>query len=120
MLPLKNTNAGVSGAVACFDAARATSHYGAGVKWLLLANVGLTKSRVTIYWVDAAVSVAVFFPYRLLKRSTRPAVSTSFCLPVKNGWHEEQISTCKSDLRVERVLNVSPQAQVTVISLYSG
>src|SRR6476661_8067728 len=23
--------------------------------------------------------------YRLLKRSTRPAVSTSFCLPVKNG-----------------------------------
>ena len=24
---------------------------------------------------------------RFLKRSTRPPVSTSFCLPVKNGWH---------------------------------
>src|SRR5204862_322850 len=32
-------------------------------------------------------------PYLRWKRSTRPAVSTSFCLPVKNGWHAEQIST---------------------------
>ena len=31
--------------------------------------------------------------YLRLKRSTRPAVSTSFCLPVKNGWQIEQIST---------------------------
>lgn len=25
--------------------------------------------------------------------STRPAVSINFCLPVKKGWHEEQIAT---------------------------
>ena len=31
--------------------------------------------------------------YLRRKRSTRPAVSTSFCLPVKNGWQAEQIST---------------------------
>src|SRR5581483_10852850 len=68
----------------------------------------------------AAASDSAFLPYRLLNRSTRPAVSTSFCLPVKNGWHAEQISTCRSSLRVERVLNGSPHAQVTVISLYSG
>ena len=37
------------------------------------------------------------------KRSTRPAVSTSFCLPVKNGWHCAQISTTMSPLLVERV-----------------
>jgi hypothetical protein len=28
---------------------------------------------------------AVFTPYLLLKRSTRPVESTSFCVPVKNG-----------------------------------
>lgn len=38
------------------------------------------------------------------KRSTRPAVSISFCLPVKNGWQLEQISTrIKSPLCVDRV-----------------
>src|SRR5262249_39022382 len=49
--------------------------------------------------------------YFLLKRSMRPAVSISFCLPVKNGWQFEQMSTEKSP----RVLNVSwtiPHAQV--------
>jgi hypothetical protein len=54
--------------------------------------------------------------YRLLKRSTRPAVSTSFCLPVKNGWQDEQISTWSSRPSVERVLKEFPQAQTTVIS----
>ena len=53
--------------------------------------------------------------YFLVKRSTRPAVSTSFCLPVKNGWQFEQISTrSMSPLMVERVWNVWPQAQCTV------
>ena len=47
----------------------------------------------------------------------RPAVSISFCLPVKNGWQEEQISTRMSPLCVERVLKVWPQAQMTLISL---
>jgi hypothetical protein len=28
-----------------------------------------------------------FLSYFWRKRSTRPAVSISFCLPVKNGWH---------------------------------
>src|SRR5256885_2031352 len=35
---------------------------------------------------------AVCLPYFWRKRSTRPAVSTSFCLPVKKGWHAAQIS----------------------------
>src|SRR5690554_5656109 len=32
-------------------------------------------------------------PHFCRNRSTRPAVSTSFCRPVKNGWQTEQIST---------------------------
>ena len=51
--------------------------------------------------------------------STRPPVSTSFCLPVKNGWHLEQISTRIFSL-VELVLYSAPQAHFTVVSLYSG
>ena len=31
--------------------------------------------------------------YFFWKRSTRPAVSINFCLPVKKGWQLEQIST---------------------------
>ena len=34
-----------------------------------------------------------FFLYLFRKRSTRPSVSISLCLPVKNGWQFEQIST---------------------------
>ena len=45
----------------------------------------------------------------------RPAVSISFCRPVKNGWQDEQISTRMSPLCVERVLKVWPQAQMTLI-----
>ena len=33
---------------------------------------------------------------RFLNLSRRPPASTNFCLPVKNGWHLEQISTCIS------------------------
>src|SRR6266702_5549821 len=47
------------------------------------------------------------------KRSTRPAVSISFCLPVKKGWQAEQISTTMSPLCVERVSKVVPQAHLT-------
>src|SRR5665213_2029916 len=50
-------------------------------------------------------------------RSIRPAVSTSFCLPVKNGWQAEQISTTIAPLWVERVWNVLPQAHFTLMSL---
>lgn len=55
--------------------------------------------------------------YLRRKRSTRPAVSTSFCLPVKNGWQLAQISTWMSPLWVERVGKLAPQAQITRISL---
>src|SRR3954462_10604700 len=51
--------------------------------------------------------------------STRPVVSTYFILPVKNGWHAEQISTVMF-LRVLRVTNLLPHPQVTVDSTYSG
>jgi hypothetical protein len=37
-----------------------------------------------------------------------------------DGWQEEQISTRKSDLTVERVRKELPHAQRTVISKYSG
>ena len=36
---------------------------------------------------------AKVFPYFFMNLSTRPAESTSFFLPLKNGWHLEQIST---------------------------
>ena len=54
-----------------------------------------------------------------MKRSIRPALSTSFCVPVKNGWQAEQISTLIS-LTVERVVNVFPQTHFTVASSYFG
>ncbi len=41
----------------------------------------------------AASALAAASAYFLVKRSTRPAVSISFCLPVKKGWQFEQIST---------------------------
>src|ERR1700730_6728778 len=63
----------------------------------------------------AAVTFAAASAYFFVKRSTRPAVSISFCLPVKNGWQFEQISTRNmSPLMVERVWKVWPQAQCTV------
>src|SRR5262245_2935115 len=46
---------------------------------------------------DLAAASAYFF----VKRSTRPAVSISFCLPVKNGWQLEQISTFSLSPRSE-------------------
>jgi hypothetical protein len=58
-------------------------------------------------------------PYFWRKRSTRPAVSISFCLPVKNGWQAAQMSVWISAF-VERVWNVLPQAQVTVAVAYVG
>src|ERR1019366_1022640 len=51
--------------------------------------------------------------------STRPVVSTNFILPVKNGWHAEQISVLMFFF-VLRVTNLLPQPQVTVVSSYFG
>src|SRR5215469_15767293 len=64
------------------------------------------------YCLPAAAGTLAYFFW---KRSTRPAVSTSFCLPVKKGWQLEQISTRSIlPLMVERVWKVFPQAQWTV------
>ena len=54
------------------------------------------------------------------KRSTRPAVSISFCLPVKKGWQAAQISRTMSPLWVERVWKMDPQAHFTLMSSYFG
>jgi hypothetical protein len=63
----------------------------------------------------AAPAFAAASAYFFVKRSTRPAVSISFCLPVKNGWQFEQISTRSiSPFTVDRVGNVFPHAQWTV------
>src|SRR5712675_49080 len=62
-------------------------------------------------------AAGAFLAYLRRKRSTRPAVSMSFCLPVKKGWQAEQISTLISPLCAERVINAFPQAQCTRISL---
>src|SRR3989338_1866905 len=51
--------------------------------------------------------------------STRPAVSTSFCVPVKNGWHFAQMSMWRLG-DVERVWYTAPHVHVIVHSTYSG
>ena len=53
------------------------------------------------------------------KRWTRPPVSMSFWVPVKNGWHLLQMSIFSS-LLVERVVKTLPQVHLTVHSTYSG
>src|SRR5438105_224645 len=65
------------------------------------------------FWASAAA-------YFRRKRSTRPAVSTSFCLPVKNGWQAEQISSMMSPLWVDRVVKLLPHAQCTRVVSYVG
>ena len=57
---------------------------------------------------------------RFLNLSTRPPASTNFCLPVKNGWHFEQISTLISPPLVDLVTTLAPQAQEIVHSSYVG
>src|SRR5690348_536497 len=69
----------------------------------------LNNSKLTYFFPAAAGRLA----YLRRKRSTRPAVSKSFCLPVKKGWQAEQISTWTSPRCVDRVVKVLPQAQCT-------
>jgi hypothetical protein len=69
--------------------------------------------------VFAVLGLSAFVAYRFLNRSTRPAVSIIFCLPVINGWQFEQISILMSFL-VDLVSITLPQTQVIVASLYSG
>src|SRR5690242_12820056 len=83
------------------------------------------QSNLRPYCLASAVFAAWALPasdfaYFRRKRSTRPAVSTSFCLPVKNGWQFEQISRLMAPLWVDRVVNVFPHAQCTRTSSYLG
>jgi hypothetical protein len=70
-------------------------------------------------FVQPIACAQLSFPYFWRKRSTRPAVSTSFCFPVKKGWHWLQMSVWISAW-VERVWNVLPHAHLTVAVAYSG
>src|ERR1043165_8028148 len=76
----------------------------------------VSEANLSAYFGPAAAGVAAVFwklyvpPNFLLNRSTRPAVSTNFCLPVKNGWQLLQMSTLIF-LAVLRVSKVLPQAQ---------
>ena len=74
-------------------------------------------SRLATYFVTGCAFLPRVPEYFFSNRSMRPAVSTSFCRPVKKGWQEEQISTRMSPLCVERVLNTWPHAQITLTSL---
>ncbi len=69
------------------------------------------------YFLSAAALAESDWANLRRKRSTRPAVSISFCLPVKKGWQAEQISRTMSPLWVERVSKLEPQAHLTVMSL---
>src|SRR5258707_11646750 len=92
-------------------------------------NKGLRRRRPLFetkpVYLDAEVLAPSALPvsdlaYLRRKRSTRPAVSTSFCLPVKNGWQAEQISRLMAPLWVDRVTNAFPHAQCTFVSSYLG
>jgi len=80
-------------------------------------DLGGAPERVREPLADA--QAPAFVPYFWRKRSTRPAVSMSFCLPVKRGWQFEQMSVWISAW-VERVWKVLPQAQMTVAVAYVG
>lgn len=56
---------------------------------------------------------------RRIKRSTCPAVSTMRCVPVKNGWQLEHISTLSIGF-VDLVVKLFPQAHTTVDSTSFG
>ena len=78
--------------------------------------VGARKDYLAISFAAASLPASDLAYFRR-KRSTRPAVSTNFCLPVKNGWQFEQISTWMSPLWVDRVSKLWPQAHMTRIGL---
>ena len=81
----------------------------------LLFDLGRARQRIS----ESIAKAQFVFPYFCRKRSTRPAVSTSFCFPVKKGWQTLQMSVWIS-ATVERVWNVLPHAHFTVAVAYSG
>ena len=55
-------------------------------------GVGIRESRFDFArpierFLESIAEAQLSFPYFWRKRSTRPAVSISFCFPVKKGWH---------------------------------
>jgi hypothetical protein len=79
-----------------------------------IRQVALDRGRALDRVGDAiAEAQAPVFPYFWRKRSMRPAVSMSFCLPVKNGWQLLQMSEWIRGT-VERVSKVLPHAHTTV------
>ena len=85
-----------------------------------IAEVALNIVRASNGFGQPIAKAQFVFPaYFRRNRSTRPAVSSSFCFPVKNGWQLEQTSKCSSET-VERVCQLLPQAQWTVAVAYSG
>jgi hypothetical protein len=89
---------------------------GLGIEKVAL-DLGGAPERVGETIADAQALALV--PYFWRNRSTRPAVSMSFCLPVKKGWQAAQMSVWISAW-VLRVWNVLPQAQVIVAVAYVG
>ena len=88
------------------------------------AKNGIPFNKIPFHTLEnnlcyAVVVSADFFAYFFLKRSTRPAVSRSFCFPVKKGWHLLQISTLRLPT-VERVSKVFPQMHETIDFMYVG
>jgi len=62
----------------------------------------------------AGAGVSFFLPHFRVNFSIWPAESIRRCLPVKNGWQLEQISSRSSWPFVDRVVHVVPQAQWTL------
>ena len=62
----------------------------------------------------AAAGASFFLPHFRVYFSIWPAESMRRCLPVKNGWQFEQISSRSSCPLVERVVQVVPHAQWTL------
>ena len=86
-----------------------------------LGVIGTKNKKPVSSWIRVFLlkKLKNYFLYFLLNLSIRPAVSTSFCLPVKKGWQAEQISTVIF-FAVDRVSITFPQAQVIVVSSYLG
>src|SRR6516225_5184162 len=81
---------------------------------------GKMSKRYFFFFLTAAAAWAAWvLARRCWNLSTRPAVSTNFCWPVKKGWHALQIPTIMTGL-VERVLTTLPQAQRISASTYFG
>src|SRR5207249_10759657 len=87
---------------------------------LLTMRADKEKRRYFFFFLEAAAAWAAWvLTMRCWNLSTRPAVSTNFCWPVKKGWQALQIPTIITGL-VERVLITLPQAQRTSAYTYFG